>query len=160
MPQYKMPHGISIISSAYVVFHAESLTGIELHLTSFSADHSASPRIRGFENSGHFPAAESALPTVDEPPTDVPYSPHYYYFCVATHVASLLTAASCRRFHCSVVLFICLVLHVQQCRAHRKYICNNCILVAVNNYIHTYMHEPHCNMISCLASRLAIIIRN
>ena len=77
-----------------MVFHAEGLVGIELHLMRCSADHSASP-ISGFENGGyHFPAAKSALPTVDEPPTDVPSSPHYYYFCVAAHVASLLTAAS------------------------------------------------------------------
>ena len=75
------------LTSAYMVFHAESLAGIELHY--------AIQSVRGFENSGHhFPAAESALPTVDEPPADVPSSPRYYYFCVAAHVASLLTAAS------------------------------------------------------------------
>ena len=37
---------------------------------------------------------KSALPAVDEPFVNVPFSPRYYYFCVAVHVASLLTAAS------------------------------------------------------------------
>ena len=51
--------------------------------------------VRGFDNGGrHFPAAESALPAVDEHLADVPSSPRYCYFCVAAHVASLLTAAS------------------------------------------------------------------
>ena len=62
------------ITSAYMVFHVEGLTGIELHYT---AQLNVWP-IRGFENSSyHFPAAESALPAVDKPPTDVP-SPSYH----------------------------------------------------------------------------------
>ena len=65
--------------------------GIELHYTA-QLDCSVS---RGFENGGHhFPAAESALPAVDEPPTNVPSSLRYHYFCVAAQVASLIAAAS------------------------------------------------------------------
>ena len=50
-----------------MVFHAEGLVGIKsLSLT-------IQP-VRGFENVGHhFPAAESALHAVDEPPADVPF---------------------------------------------------------------------------------------
>ena len=43
--------------------------------------------VRGFKNgSHHFPSVESALPAVDEPPADVPSSPHYYYFYVAVYI--------------------------------------------------------------------------
>ena len=48
--------------------------GIELH---YAAQLTVRPD-RGFENSGHhIPAAESALPADDKPPTDVP-SPSYH----------------------------------------------------------------------------------
>ena len=51
--------------------------------------------VRGFENgSQHFPAAESALPAVNEPHSDVPSSPRYHYFCVTAHIAFLIAAAS------------------------------------------------------------------
>ena len=44
--------------------------GIELHWTA----QLTTPLVRGFENGGHhFPAAESALPAVNVPPTDVPF---------------------------------------------------------------------------------------
>ena len=56
--------------------------------------------IRGFEyGDHHFSAAESALPAVDEPPTDVPSSPRYHYFCLAMHLASLIAATSGRQLH-------------------------------------------------------------
>ena len=47
-------------------------------------------------------SAKSALPAVDEPPTDVLSSSRYRYFCVIAHVASLITAtresSACRLF--------------------------------------------------------------
>ena len=59
----------------YIVFHTEGLAGIELHYT---AQLTVEPG-RGFENNDHhFPIAESALPVVSEPPTDVPSTPHYH----------------------------------------------------------------------------------
>ena len=126
--------------------HRASRELTKLHLTSCSAP------VRGFENDDHhFPAAESALPAVDEPPADVTSSSRYYYFCVAAHVASLLTATF---LHRSVVLLICLVLHLQQCRTHRKYVLHSCSVT----YIYTYICESQCNMISCLASRSANIL--
>ena len=74
-----------------MVFHAEGLVGIELH-------YAAQPTIqsvRGFENGGHyFPAAESALLTVNEPPTNVPFLSSLPLFCVAAHVASLIATIS------------------------------------------------------------------
>ena len=58
----------SLLTSAYMVFHAEGLAGIELH---YAAQLTAQS-VRGFENCGHhFPAAESGLPAVDEPLTDI-----------------------------------------------------------------------------------------
>ena len=50
--------------------------------------------VRGLNCDHHFPAAESALPAVDEPPADVPSSPCYHYFCVVAQVAT-----SGRRLH-------------------------------------------------------------
>ena len=68
-------HNPVLTTSAYIVFHAEGLTGIELH---HAAQLTVQP-VRGFEDSSHhFPAAESALPAVDEPPVDVPSIPRYY----------------------------------------------------------------------------------
>ena len=76
-------------TSAYMVFHAEGLARIELHYTAQLTVQS----VRGFEiGDHHFPAAESALPAVSKPPADVP-SPHYHYFCINAHVASLITAS-------------------------------------------------------------------
>ena len=70
---------ITYYTSAYMVVHAEGLAKIELHYTAQLTIQS----VRGFENGGHhFPAAESALPAVIEPPAIVPSSPHYHYFCV------------------------------------------------------------------------------
>ena len=55
-----------LLVHTYVVFRAEGLAGTKLHFA-------AQLTVRGFENGGHhFSAAESALPAVDEPPTDVP----------------------------------------------------------------------------------------
>ena len=72
-------------TSAYMVVHAEGLTGIELHYT---ARLTVQP-VRGFENGGHhFSAAESSLPAVSEPPASVPSSPHYHYFRANAHVAA------------------------------------------------------------------------
>ena len=62
------------ITSAYMVFHAEGLAGIELHYTA----HLTVQPVGGFENSSHhFPSAESAFPAVDKPAADVP-SPSYH----------------------------------------------------------------------------------
>ena len=99
--------------------------------------------VRGFENgSHHFPAAESALLAVD-----VPFSPHYNYFCVVAHIASLIAVTSGRRLH---------FLALQHAQAMR----NNCISVVLLTYIHTYIHtyaESQGNMISCLASHSEIM---
>ena len=68
-----------LVTSAYMVFHAEGLAGNELH---YAAQLTVRP-VRGFENSGHhFPAAESVLPADDKPPADVP-SPSYVAFPIA-----------------------------------------------------------------------------
>ena len=72
-----------------MVVHAEDLAGIELHYT---AQLAIQP-VRGFENGGyHFPAIESWLSAISEPPAYVPSSPHYHHFCVNVHVASLIVA--------------------------------------------------------------------
>ena len=59
--------------------------GIELH---YATELTIQP-IRGFENGGHhFPAVESPLTAVDEPPANVPSSPHYHSSGVITaHIA-------------------------------------------------------------------------
>ena len=105
--------------------------------------------VGGFENGDHcFLAAKSALPAVDEPPADVPSSPYYYYFCVATQVASLIAATSDRRLHFLALQHMPAMLCPQE-------VC--CIPVALLTYIHTYA-ESQCNTISCLASRSATTV--
>ena len=81
------------ITSAYMVFHAECLAGIELH---YAVQLTIQP-VRDFENGGHhFPAAKSTLPAINEPLTDVPSSPCCHYFSVVVHVASIITVTSGR----------------------------------------------------------------
>ena len=75
---------------------------------------------RRFENGNHhFPAAKSALPTslsMNLPPM-FPSPSQYHCFCVAAHVASLITTILTFHWHCTC----------NQCRTHKKYACNNCI---------------------------------
>ena len=142
-------------TSGYVVFHAEGVAGIELHYAAQLTVQS----VRGFENGGHyFPAAESALPAVDEPPADVPSSPLYRCFWVAVHVAFLIATPLCKRVCHSVCSPFTGTAREKQCPAHRKYACNNCIPVAslsLHYIIHRNVESP-CNTICCLASRSAI----
>ena len=73
-----------------MIFHAEGLAGNELHYaTSRAFSHSDALRKPVIT---FLLSAESALPAVDEPPADVPFSPRYHCFCVAAHVASLIAA--------------------------------------------------------------------
>ena len=121
-----------------MVFHAEGLAGIELHYT---AQLTVQP-FRGIENGGHaFPAAESALPAIDQPPVDVPPSPRYHYFCITAHVASLIAATwpLFRRLHRSACSLAVLHCTSNALPTRHMFNLNNCIPVAVT-YIHTYIH--------------------
>ena len=64
--------GLYCLACAYMAFHAEGITGIELQYTSQPTFRP----VRSLENDGHhFLVAESALPAVDEAPTNVPSFP-------------------------------------------------------------------------------------
>ena len=81
----------SLLTSAYMVFHAEGLVGIELN---YAAQLTAQS-VRGFENCGHhFPAAESALPAVDEPLTDILFlSSLLLLLCCCTRTLRIATGS-------------------------------------------------------------------
>ena len=102
---------LSIIStSAYMVFHAEGFAGIELHYAAQLTIQSA----QSFEDdSHHFPSAESALPTVHVPWTDVPFlSSLSLLLCCYTHSLSNHYSLSAGE---SVIVYACfsLALHMQ-----------------------------------------------
>ena len=130
---------LSIINtSAYMVFHAEGFAGMELHYAAQLTIQSA----QSFEDdSHHFPAAELALPAVDVPPTDIPFlSSLSLLICCYTNSLSNHYPLSAGE---SVIVYAyMLVFHwhctCEQCHAHRKYVCNDCIPVALLANINTY----------------------
>ena len=125
--------------------------GIELHY----AAQLTVQLVQGFENGGHhFPAAESALPTVDKPPADVPSSPRYHCFCVTAHVASLIATSSVSWCMLSI-LAQWSVRTCEQCHAHRKYACNNCLSVVLLTYIQTW--SLHATLPRFLLSNRALV---
>ena len=131
-----------------MVFHAEGFAGIELHYTAQLTVWS----IRGF-SCHHFPAAELALPSVDEPPADVPFlsSLSLLLCCCARSLPNHHCLSTCESV--MVHVHLSLALH-EQAMLHPQ----TCIPVALLVYIHTYTNmESPCNTISCLASRSAIM---
>ena len=124
---------LSIISaSAYMVFHAEGFAGMELHYAAQLTIQSA----QSFEdNSHHFPAAESALHTVDVPSADVPFlSSLSLLLCCYTHSLSnhypLSAGESGRVYACfSLVLHMRAMPHPQEIYLH------SCSVTRIHKYI-------------------------
>ena len=132
-----------------MVFYAKGLVRVQLH---YATQLTIQP-VQGFENScHHFPAADSALPAVDEPSADVLYSPRYYYFCAAAHAAFLIAAASLRPTPLCYISPLLASLHCicKQCHTHRKYYC---IPMVVITYV--YMQTRSLYAVRLIASLLA-----
>ena len=141
------------ITSAYMVFHAEGLAGIKSHYAAQLTGQS----VRGFENGNHhFPAAKSALLTVDEPHADIPFF---------SSLPLLLWCYACNHHRFSAGEFIVghahlsLALHVQAMPHQQGTQCYSHTYTYINTYIYTNAKSP-CNTISCLASRLTIKLVN
>ena len=129
-----------------MVLHAEGLERIELHYT---------VQLTKFKNCGdHFPAAKLALPTVDEPPANVPSSPHYHYFythslpnchCLSTGV---IRSGHSGMLYCTFPQKICpaIIVFLYAVSTGNMF-CNIFIRIAV----HTNT-DSQCDTISCLAS--------
>ena len=86
-------------------------------------------------------------------------SPRYHCFCVAAQLVSLIATPFLQASPSQCMLTFHWHCTCKQCCAHRKYACNNWILVALLTYVHTYIHtnaKSACNTISYLASRSAI----
>ena len=117
-----------------MVFHADGLAGIELH---YAAQLTFQP-VRGFENGDHhIPAAESALPAVNEPPADVPSLSLLPLLWVAAHVAFPIAAAFLQDDSWCTLLVL---LHVNESSAapagNMLQKLHSCSIT----YIHTYIH--------------------
>ena len=133
-------------------FHAEGLAGSKLH---YAVQLTIQP-VLGFENGNHhFPAAKSALPAVDEPPTNVPSSPRYHYFCVAVRVASLITATSVATGDSTIVhaLLSLAPLHVHTMPCPQEMCYNNC-----THYLHSYIHRVSMQQYIASSSATVIVI--